>query len=129
VGTGVKTRSRSSFPSIGCVGIAPQEPVYWWLLPTPTCARPAVPQGTFRMGLRCAQTRFLSALPLAIRLALEDGGSALPDAETADQSKSSSISAFLAAETTVLRSSIARVIGPTPPGTGVMASTVSAAAS
>jgi hypothetical protein len=64
-GDGSRTRSRSSFPSIGCVGIAPQEPVYWWLLPTPTCARPAVPQGTFRMGLRCAQRA--SSPPYSLR--------------------------------------------------------------
>ena len=44
-------RSRSSFPSTGCVGIAPREPVYWWLLPTPACARTAVPRGTSRVLL------------------------------------------------------------------------------
>jgi hypothetical protein len=43
--------SRSSFPSTGCVGIAPPEPVYWWLLPTPACARTAVPRGTSRVLL------------------------------------------------------------------------------
>ena len=47
-GNGSSTRSRSSFPSTGCDTIAPQEPVYWWLLPSPTCARATVLRGTSR---------------------------------------------------------------------------------
>lgn len=38
IGNGSRTRSRSSFPSIGCDGeaVTPREPVYSWLLPTNT---------------------------------------------------------------------------------------------
>ena len=48
---GISTRSRSSFPSRGCVGIAPLEPVYWWLLSSPTCARATVSQDVSRTVL------------------------------------------------------------------------------
>ncbi len=68
-GDGDRTRSRSSFPSIGCDGhaVAPREPVYSWLLPTPACARTAVSHITGGDGLILAvsssfATRFLSTL-------------------------------------------------------------------
>ncbi|MFC5969704.1 HalOD1 output domain-containing protein [Halomarina salina] len=64
--------------------MAPQEPVYWWLLATPACARTAVRQGTSRACIKASRTRFLSALPLA-SLALEDRGFALPRAEHEDE--------------------------------------------
>jgi hypothetical protein len=44
LGNGSRTRSRSSFPSTGCETLAPQEPAYWWLLPSRTCAGVAVTQ-------------------------------------------------------------------------------------
>ena len=48
-------------------GLAPQVPVYSWHLPTPTCARTAVPYGMGREGLSLAglpslATRFLPGL-------------------------------------------------------------------
>ncbi|MBP2252175.1 hypothetical protein J2754_002516 [Halarchaeum solikamskense] len=79
-GNGSSTRSRSSFPSTGYGTPAPQEPVYWWLLSSPTCARSTVEQDTSRTVLKNVRTRFLSALPASSTL-VEDGGSALPRAE------------------------------------------------
>jgi len=65
-GDGSRTRSRSSFPSTGRVGIAPQEPVYWWLLPSPACARATVCHkwGTESLSLVVVQGHvgFLSGL-------------------------------------------------------------------
>ena len=68
-------------PTTGCEGdaLAPQEPVYSWLLPTPACARMAVPQNMSWGRIRRVRTRLLSALPARVALvAFEDGGSALP---------------------------------------------------
>jgi len=69
LGNGSRTRSRSSFPSAGRDGhaVAPQEPVYSWLLPTPTCARTAVSKTWGVEGLSLGVspwfvTRFLPGL-------------------------------------------------------------------
>lgn len=50
-GDGISTRSRSSFPNIGCVGIAPPEPVHLRLLSSPTCARATVSQNMSQVVL------------------------------------------------------------------------------
>ena len=46
----VRPRLRGARPD----GLAPQVPVYSWHLPTPTCARTAVPYGMGRKGLSLA---------------------------------------------------------------------------
>ena len=46
-GDGGRTRLQPSFPGVGCgdqvPSLPPRVPVYSWYLPTPTCARTAVP--------------------------------------------------------------------------------------
>ena len=88
---GSRTRSRSSFPSAGPESVAPgpQEPVYWWLLPSSACARAAVNQETAQEGKTGCHTVKVnenrcsfSSLSLA-RVALEGGGS-VPCTATAD---------------------------------------------
>jgi len=80
LGNGSRTRSRSSFPSAGRDGhaVAPQEPVYSWLLPTPTCARTAVSKTWGVEGLSLGVspwfvTRFLPGLLARFARSLRPG--------------------------------------------------------
>jgi hypothetical protein len=61
-GNGSRTHSRSSYPSIGCDTIAPQEPGYSWLLLSRICTGRAVPRNTSPGGFKRVQTRFLPGL-------------------------------------------------------------------